>query len=362
MSVNSRLLSVISILIVAALMVACSSGGAERKLELSEGSRLFSMHCAACHGDEGSGGVGVPLALSDFLNTASDDYIHTTIRLGRPGRVMPPFTELTEHQVRSIVTHIRSWGWGTTSAEYTDEPVTGNPERGRRLYAKYCAYCHGLNGEGGSGTGVTFSRPRSAEILAPALNNAGFLAAASDQMIKATLIRGRSGTPMRSVKEKKMSDKDINDVVHYLRTFETQIAEDNKSVSQEEPRVINELSTFSFDETLNRLKVAIQRKGYQVIREHTFDAGLTEAGTENSKQWVVYFANFRLINDSLTRDPRMGLFLPGRISLAEKDGEVRVYAANPMIYNDIFSNDTLLELGETLRHFYLAVIGEATSS
>ena len=362
MSVNSRIPVVTLILIVVSLLAACGGAGLQKDSKLAEGARLYSLHCVACHGEEGNGGVGVPLALRDFLNTATDDYLHKTIRLGRPGRIMPAFSELSEPQISSIVTHIRGWDWGSSSVEYSAEPVTGNPKRGRRLFAKYCAYCHGQNAEGGRGTGVTFSRPRSAPILAPALNNPGFLAAASDQMIKATLIKGRSGTPMSSAKEKRMSKKDVNDVVHFLRTLENRPPEVNKQADQDIQRVINELSMFSFDETLSRLKTAIKRKGYQILREHTLDEGLAEAGSENRKQWVINFANFRLINDSLTRDPRMGLFLPGRISLVEKDGKVNVMAASPLMYIDIFSNNTLTELGKEMHHFYTAVIGEATSS
>jgi cytochrome c oxidase cbb3-type subunit 3 len=359
MSFDKRPLIVIFVLIVATLMVACSGVGSKRMAEATEGSRLYDLYCSACHGDEGDGGVGVPLALSDFLNTASDEYIHKTIELGRPGRVMPAFSELSHRQISSIITHMRSWQWRSKAPKYSNEAIIGNPKRGGQLYAKHCAYCHGLSGEGGKGTGVTFSRPRSAKILAPALNNVGFLASASDHMIKATLIQGRAETPMRSVRTMGLKDKDINDIVHYLRTFEATGEVDDL---QNEPRVISKVSQFAFDETLDRLKIAIKRKGYQIIREHTLDAGFTEAGTENSKQWVIYFANFRFINESLTRDSRMGLFLPGRITLIEREGKVSVLAVNPMIYNQLFSNNALIELGRTLQHFYLAVLGEATSS
>lgn len=359
MPLDRRALVVFLVLIASSLMVACSGIGSKQAIEATEGSRLYDLYCSACHGDEGNGGVGVPLALSDFLNTASDEYIYKTIQLGRPGRVMPTFSELNNHQINSIITHMRTWRWGSKAPKYSSEAIIGNPKRGGQLYAKHCAYCHGLSGEGGEGTGVTFSRPRSAKILAPALNNIGFLASASDHMIKATLIQGRAETPMRSVRTKGLKDRDINDIVHYLRTFE---ATGEGANQQDEPQVISKVSQFGFEETLDRLKTAIKRKGYQIVREHTLDAGFAEAGTENHRQWIIYFANFHLINESLTRDSRMGLFLPGRITLIEKEGQVSVLAVNPAIYNQLFSNNTLIELGKTLQHFYLAVIGEATSS
>ncbi len=360
MPVNRPFYFIFLVVVTASLLVACSGVGSKRSIESTEGARLYDLYCSACHGDEGMGGVGVPLALDDFINIASDKYIYKTIQYGRPGRVMPAFNELTSHQTNAIITYMRDWKWSSKAPIYPSDPIIGNPRRGGQLYAKHCAYCHGLQGEGGEGTGVTFSRPRSEKILAPALNNAGFLAAASDHMIKATLIQGRSGTPMRSVMTKGLKDKDINDIVHYLRTFETKGATIDDRIS--EKKTISRVSQFAFDETLDRLKIAIKRKGYQIIREHTLDAGFAEAGNENSRQWVIYFANFRLINESLTRDSRMGLFLPGRITLIEKDGKVNVLAVDPIIYNQLFSNNTLIELGKRLQHFYLAVIGEATSS
>jgi cytochrome c oxidase cbb3-type subunit 3 len=360
MSVNRPSRIMLLILATASLLIACSGVGSKRSAESAEGSRLYDLYCSACHGDEGLGGVGVPLALDDFINTASDDYIYKTIQYGRPGRVMPAFDELTKHQTDTIIAYMRSWKWSSEAPVYPTEAITGNPKRGGQLYAKHCAYCHGLRGEGGEGTGVTFSRPRSAKILAPALNNVGFLAAASDHMIKATLIQGRSGTPMRSVQTKGLKDKDINDIVHYLRTFEAKGTIIKNKINEQ--KVINLVSQFAFDETLDRLKTAIKRKGYQIIREHTLDAGFAEAGSENSKQRVIYFANFRLINESLTRDSRMGLFLPGRVTLVEREGKVSVMAVDPTIYNQLFSNNTLIELGKNLQHFYLAIIGEATSS
>ncbi|MBI3562952.1 MAG: c-type cytochrome [Gammaproteobacteria bacterium] len=51
--------------------------------------KLYSRHCAACHGVEGNGGVGVPLSLADLHAVVDDVYLRQTIRYGRPGRIMP---------------------------------------------------------------------------------------------------------------------------------------------------------------------------------------------------------------------------------------------------------------------------------
>ncbi|NIA02887.1 MAG: c-type cytochrome, partial [Planctomycetia bacterium] len=40
-----------------------------------DGEHLYVQNCAACHGYNGDGGMGVPLSLPDFLSTASNEYL-----------------------------------------------------------------------------------------------------------------------------------------------------------------------------------------------------------------------------------------------------------------------------------------------
>ena len=47
-----------------------------------DGGQRYLRHCAVCHGLDGRGGVGVPLALLAFQSSVSDRYLETTIRQG----------------------------------------------------------------------------------------------------------------------------------------------------------------------------------------------------------------------------------------------------------------------------------------
>jgi mono/diheme cytochrome c family protein len=91
-----------TILSISLFMVSMAAAGAP------DGGSLFAAHCAACHGNTGGGGVGVPLSLSSFLNSVDDDFLRKTIRHGRPGRVMPAFSKLSDAQIDAIVRFIRS--------------------------------------------------------------------------------------------------------------------------------------------------------------------------------------------------------------------------------------------------------------
>ena len=115
-----------------------------------DGARLYQRHCSACHGLNGEGGVGIPLALPSFQAAVDDQFFFTTIRHGRPGRVMPSFKNLSDAQVKAIVSHIRTLAPSAAKTHKTQlKPGYGNPAHGKELFAKYCAHCHGANGEGG---------------------------------------------------------------------------------------------------------------------------------------------------------------------------------------------------------------------
>lgn len=322
------------------------------------GARLYGQYCAACHGQDGGGGVGTPLTLPDFLAVADDRYLKTTIQLGRPGRVMPAFQQLSDAEIAALVQHLR-----TLARTRAGTPVRvgrGNTERGGKLYERECSRCHGAGGEGGHGTGVTFSRPRDYPILAPALNNPGFLASASDAMIKATLIRGREGTPMRSFRRAGLSDRDLDDVVAYVRHFQKQPRPAGATVLASESAVIVRDSPYDLATTLDRLKTAIAGANMRLIRAVPFEEGMVTAGTENPKRFIVDACDFAFLNKALQVDPRVGLFLPCRFTVAESNGKVQVMSINPKRLSAVFNNAELNDLCTQMHEVYTSIIEEAT--
>jgi cytochrome c oxidase cbb3-type subunit 3 len=322
------------------------------------GQQLYETHCAVCHGLNGNGGVGVPLALPDFQYGITDEFLNKTIHLGRPGRVMPSFDHLEENEIAALVKYIRHWAPGKPII-HAEKKITGNVERGKQLYQQRCASCHGANGEGGMGTGVTFSRPRDLPIIPPALNNSGFLAAASDQEIKAALMNGREGTPMVSFLKNGMSEQQIDDVVSYVRSFENNPLDKQKHVEITD-NVISYESPYSLQETVDAIKRAAIGKNFRIIRVQPLDQGLVEEGKENQSQVIIYFCNFQLLNDALAVDPRVGLFLPCRVTVVEEKGKVNVLAVNPKRLSVLFNNYELDRLCSEMQQTYESIIEEAT--
>jgi cytochrome c oxidase cbb3-type subunit 3 len=321
-----------------------------------EGAMLYRQNCAVCHGVDGDGGVGIPLNLPDFLAVASDDYLRNTLRDGRPGRVMPAFPNLGDADIDAVIGHIRGWSQQDAPV-YSSDSLPGNPERGKSLYDRHCTACHHEEGHGGIGTGVTFSRPREAPVIAPALDNPGFQKSVSDAMLKATLLRGREGTPMPSIKALGLKEKDADDLVAYLRTLNTDVLpEDNSGL---EPVILFE-SEYNLEQTLENLKQAVVGRNFRIIREQFLDQGLAAEGKEDARRIILYFCNFAFLNDALAIDPRVGLFLPCRITLIETEHGVQVMSINPRNLSRLFNNSELDRYCEQMHDLYAEIMEDAT--
>ena len=321
-----------------------------------DGADLYQRNCAVCHGVDGNGGVGIPLYLRDFLAVASDDYLRSTIRVGRPGRIMPAFPGLSDAEVNAIVGYIRAWPT-QPAPEYSGETLPGDAGRGKTLFTSHCASCHGEHGEGGAGTGVTFSRPREAQIEAPALNNPGFQQSVTDGMLKATLLRGRKGTPMPSIKSLGLQEQDADDLVAYLRSLK---GPDLEKVTGDPEPVIRFESSYDLAQTLENLKQAVVGRNFRIIRVQYLDTGLAEPGKEDRRKVMLYFCNFAFLNDALAIDPRVGLFLPCRITLTETEHGVEVMSINPKNLSRLFNNSKLDDYCEQMHDVYAEIMEEAT--
>lgn len=178
------------------------------------GRVIYESMCIGCHGSRGHGGVGTAITNRDFLDEASDGFIAGTILLGRGQRAMRPFgpaglANLRGREIADLIAYLRYEG-GQPADRPRGRHVQGSSEAGKERFAQLCSGCHGPEGKGAS---------------APALNNSGFLTAATDGFLQATIARGRRGTAMRAWARggygfAEIPPSEINDIVSYLRTWE----------------------------------------------------------------------------------------------------------------------------------------------
>ena len=156
----------------ASLTISAPSGAAVQATP--NGAATYAEHCAACHGPEGSGGIGPSLRESPL----SLDEMASVVEEGM--NAMPPFAgTLDAGRIEATVRYVASLSSGPT----TTTLVRGDPEptaSGAALYGERCAYCHGPEGEGGG------------SVLAPALQTSE----KTIEEIIAVVTRGRSLMPV----------------------------------------------------------------------------------------------------------------------------------------------------------------------
>jgi mono/diheme cytochrome c family protein len=190
--------------------------------EVTDFVTLYSQNCAGCHGADGMLGPGPPLNDPLFLDIVPDQTLLKLVTEGRPGTPMPGFSRkkggsLTDEQVKALATGLKPH-WKTTKTvapnlpDYiaTQNGTATNPNRGRDVFARACAGCHGPDGEG---------TDKAGKIHDPA-----FLALISDQTLRRYVITGRPDLGMPSYREKTqraadfqpLSSQEISDLVAFV--------------------------------------------------------------------------------------------------------------------------------------------------
>ncbi len=166
------------------------------------GSEIFATNCASCHGKKGQKPkAGVPTLNSPVVLAVADDAFYwDLINHGRKGTQMPAWKNiLTRTQIKSLIEHMRSW-----VPPRPDRAKIlarrGNAARGRAIYRGHCTACHGVRGEGGIGN---------------SLNAPSFLALASDEFLRDTILQGRKHTAMPSSYD--FTAGDISDLIAFIR-------------------------------------------------------------------------------------------------------------------------------------------------
>jgi len=182
--------------------------------EITDFHFLYAKNCAACHGPEGKDGAALSLGDPLLLAIADDAVIRRIVTTGVPGTPMPAFATsaggmLTDKQIDSIVTGIRSWAKPDQVSDTSIPPYVGeapgDPTRGAAVYATFCSSCHGPDGRGGKASSIV---------------DGSYLSLVSDQQLRTIVIVGRPelGAPdwRNNVPGHPMSAQEISDVVAWL--------------------------------------------------------------------------------------------------------------------------------------------------
>lgn len=320
-----------------------------------DGAAIYAEHCSSCHQTEGKGGIGLPLT-PDILGNVSDEYLRKTIRVGRPGRVMPAFPGLSDAQVDAMVAYLREKS-GVPGKQFDPAPIEGDPLRGSELFASHCIECHGKDGSGqGLGTGVTLSRERSFAVMPAAIGNPGFLASASDAMIRHAILEGRDSRGMPAFGTT-LDGAEINDIVAYLRSLEQPLDED-----LQEPLKPSHLveSPVDFETTVSRIKRALSGYNFRSFPDRYLEQGLGEEDLEHPENASLRFCNFNELFKVLRVEPRLGAFLPCRITVLQRENSVLIVAPDLRFVASQYNNDQLTTWAENMDDLMIEILDEVT--
>ncbi len=165
---------------------------------------------------------------------------------------------------------------------------------------------------------------------------------------------------MESFTKRGLSDRDIDDIVAYVRSFASQPPHPSTRILETESAVIVRESPLGLTDTVERVRNAIAAANMRIIRVVPFEQGLVPKGKESPKSMIVDGCDFDFLNKALSVDPRVGLFLPCRVTIAEHEGKVRVMTVNPKRLSAIFNNAELNDMCSQMHKIYTNIIEEAT--
>ncbi|MDH3354739.1 MAG: c-type cytochrome [Chromatiales bacterium] len=171
---------------------------------------LYHNYCSVCHGDRGDGQSRATKSLTppprNFTSAASQRdlvrprIIHS-ITNGRPGTAMSAWSgQLSKEKIAALADYLLS--------QFINARQTRKSHPGRPIFEKNCSVCHGDKGDGGRWTTGLKFKPRD-------FTSERGRSLSAENMISA-VTQGIAGTPMVSFTGK-LSSKQINDVVDYIR-------------------------------------------------------------------------------------------------------------------------------------------------
>ena len=158
----------------------------------------------------------------------------------------------------------------------------------------------------------------------------------------------------------KLSDVEINDVVAYVRSFEQKANAPEPLDPEERPTHIYE-SPYDFGTTVQNVKDALTGANFRTFPDRFVEQGLIDEFSVNTRQIGIRFCNFNVLYSMLKTEPRLGIVLPCRITIMEReDGQVILVVPNLRVVSRWFNNDELVNLWDRMEDSFAEIIDEAT--
>ena len=231
------------------------------------GARLFTQHCAYCHGERGDGKGVASLTTparyfgaepfkfthTDGTKVPTDDELVATLKRGIAGSSMPSFEALGEEQLRSLVAQVRArarrgklealtakaikdaddggdeYDAAKVAKRAEDALAVGTPigtpagfpaataeslAAGKRVFQNGCASCHGPEGLGNGPQVASLRNDNQTPAVPRNLTTGVFKGGAAKADLYARIRLGIPGTPMPA--SPALSDAEVGDLINYV--------------------------------------------------------------------------------------------------------------------------------------------------
>ena len=172
---------------------------------------LYHNYCSVCHGDKGDGKSRAQNSLNppprDFTTPGAAQIPRSNmvavVQNGRPGTAMTGWkSQLNQAEIEAVVDYVRD--------NFMMASSLADSSRGRSVYSKNCAVCHGEKGDGKSrAQGSLIPPPRD-------FTSAASRVELSAQRMITSVTYGRTDTAMAGFKTQ-LSKEDISAVVDYIQ-------------------------------------------------------------------------------------------------------------------------------------------------
>jgi mono/diheme cytochrome c family protein len=133
-----------------AASAAAITGSKENPAAVERGAKLYTTHCAGCHGATAKGGPGAPDLVRSLLVLDDEKgiLIAPVLREGRPDKGMPK-PNLTEPQIADVVAwlHVQTYAAGHRGTYVFQDVVTGDAKKGAAYFSANCTSCHSATGD-----------------------------------------------------------------------------------------------------------------------------------------------------------------------------------------------------------------------
>lgn len=200
---------------------------------LNSPAEIYTSLCSRCHGEKGDGHGQIAVYLDPyprdltkvgFMNSKPLERYVASIRNGVHGTSMPAWGRvLSDEQIRGVLEHIQTTFVKEPRRTLKERklpesnPIASSSEsiqRGEGMFLQRCTGCHGRKADGkGPNSLDMLPRPRN-------LRNRDFLNSVTDRRLFESLLYGVQGTAMPSWIDYGLTEKEIGDLVNYLRSFE----------------------------------------------------------------------------------------------------------------------------------------------